>query len=141
MPRLALSLAIHNHQPVGNFDHVVAEATERAYAPMIAALERHPRIRLALHYSGSLLDWLKIHRPDLLQRIRALVTRGQVEIAIPRPLRCAPWAARGLNPWRRDNRTSTNHTACDAVHGDVERAGRTTSATGASSTCARLTIR
>ena len=80
MPRLALSLAIHNHQPVGNFDHVVAEATDRAYAPMIEALERHPRIRLALHYSGSLLDWLNIHRPDLPQRIRALVTRGQVEM-------------------------------------------------------------
>jgi len=80
MHRLTLSLAIHNHQPVGNFDHVVAEATDRAYAPMIGALERHPRIRLALHYSGSLLDWFKVHRPDLLQRIRALVTGGQVEM-------------------------------------------------------------
>jgi 4-alpha-glucanotransferase len=80
MHRLALSLALHNHQPVGNFDHVMAAAADTAYAPMLAALDRHPRIRLALHYSGPLLDWLRLHRPDLLGRVRALVARGQVEL-------------------------------------------------------------
>lgn len=80
MHPLVLALAIHNHQPVGNFDHVFARATDSAYAPLVGALERHPRIRLALHYSGPLLDWLKPHRPDLLHRIRTLVARGQVEI-------------------------------------------------------------
>ena len=80
MHPVVLSLAIHNHQPVGNFDHIMARATDNAYAPLVGALERHPRIRLALHYSGPLLDWLKPHRPDLLQRIRALAARGQVEI-------------------------------------------------------------
>jgi len=80
MHPLALSLAIHNHQPVGNFDHIIAEATDKAYAPLLGALERHPRIRLALHYSGPLLDWLRPNRPELLTRIRALVARGQVEL-------------------------------------------------------------
>ncbi|HEV2282826.1 MAG TPA: alpha-amylase/4-alpha-glucanotransferase domain-containing protein [bacterium] len=80
MHRLALSLALHNHQPVGNFGHVFADATERSYAPMIAALERHPGIRVALHYSGPLLDWFHAHRPDLIARLRALVARGQTEM-------------------------------------------------------------
>jgi hypothetical protein len=80
MRRLAFSLVIHNHQPVGNFDHVVAAATERAYEPMIAALERHPRVRVGLHVSGPLLDWLRDHRPDVMTRIRGLAARGQVEI-------------------------------------------------------------
>ena len=80
MHPVVLALAIHNHQPVGNFDHIVAEATDRAYEPLVAALERHPRIRLALHYSGSLLDWLKAHRPDFLARVRGLAARGQVEL-------------------------------------------------------------
>jgi hypothetical protein len=80
MHRLALSLALHNHQPVGNFDHVFADAAERSYAPMIGALERHPGIRLALHYSGPLLDWLLARRPDLIARLRALAARGQIEI-------------------------------------------------------------
>jgi 4-alpha-glucanotransferase len=80
MHPLVLSLAIHNHQPVGNFDHIVAEATDQAYEPLVAALERHPRIRLALHYSGPLLDWLRAHRPEFLGRVRSLATRGQVEL-------------------------------------------------------------
>ncbi len=80
MHRIAFALVLHNHQPVGNFDHVVAEAVESAYAPMVAALERHPRIRVALHYSGPLLDWLRVHRPDVLRRVRDLAGRGQVEL-------------------------------------------------------------
>jgi hypothetical protein len=80
MPRVTLALAIHNHQPVGNFESVFEKGYARAYEPMIAALERHRDVRLALHYSGPLLDWLQEAHPDLLTRIRALVARGQVEI-------------------------------------------------------------
>jgi len=80
MHRVSLSLVIHNHQPVGNFDEVFAKATDAAYEPMIAALERHPKVRLALHYTGPLLDWLRAHRRELLRRVRSLVGRGQVEM-------------------------------------------------------------
>ncbi|HXG40183.1 MAG TPA: 4-alpha-glucanotransferase, partial [Candidatus Limnocylindrales bacterium] len=79
-PRIALALAIHNHQPVGNFGWVIAEVYERAYEPFLAALERHPGVRLALHYSGPLLDWLRVERPEAIERLRALVARGQVEL-------------------------------------------------------------
>jgi hypothetical protein len=80
MNRIHLSLAFHNHQPVGNFDWVFENATQLAYEPMIAALERHPGVRLALHYTGPLRDWFFEHRPELMARIRALVERGQVEM-------------------------------------------------------------
>ncbi len=80
MNKIHLSLAFHNHQPVGNFDWVFENATQLAYEPMIAALERHPGVRLALHYTGPLRDWLFEHRPGLMARIRALVERGQVEM-------------------------------------------------------------
>lgn len=63
MNKIYLSLAIHNHQPVGNFDFVFEEAYTKAYEPMIALLEKHPGVRLALHYSGPLRDWLKAHQP------------------------------------------------------------------------------
>ncbi|MBC7223248.1 MAG: DUF1926 domain-containing protein, partial [Anaerolineae bacterium] len=39
-----------------------------------------PHVRLALHYTGPLRDWLAVHHPDFLPRVRALVSRGQVEI-------------------------------------------------------------
>ncbi|MDR7487027.1 MAG: DUF1926 domain-containing protein [Armatimonadota bacterium] len=80
MPRLHLGLALHNHQPVGNFDRVFAEAHDLAYAPMVDALERHPAVRVALHYSGPVLDWLRSRQPGLLARVRRLAARGQVEL-------------------------------------------------------------
>jgi alpha-amylase len=78
--RVVLSLAIHNHQPVGNFPHVFEAAYAQSYRPMLEALERHPRIRLALHYSGPLLDWLEGAHPEFFPMLRALVDRGQVEL-------------------------------------------------------------
>jgi alpha-amylase len=78
--RISLALVFHNHQPVGNFGWVIAEAYDRAYQPMVAALERHPTIRVGLHYTGPLLDWIRAERPDFLDRLGRLVARGQVEL-------------------------------------------------------------
>src|SRR5579884_3381196 len=75
-----LGLLLHNHQPVGNFPWVFQQVYEEAYLPMIVALERHPGVRLSLHYTGSLLDWLQEAHPEFLERIAALVKRHQVEI-------------------------------------------------------------
>jgi len=47
---------------------------------MVGVLERHPAIRMGLHYSGPLLEWLRAEHPDLIARIRALVDREQVEV-------------------------------------------------------------
>ena len=71
--RISLALTLHNHQPVGNFGWVFEEVFERAYEPMVAALERHPTIRVGLHYSGPLLEWLAVEQPGFVARIRALV--------------------------------------------------------------------
>jgi alpha-amylase len=78
--RIALALTLHNHQPVGNFGWVIAETYERAYLPMVEALERHPGVRVALHYSGPLLSWLRAERPDFVARLAELAERDQIEI-------------------------------------------------------------
>ncbi|HEX5013176.1 MAG TPA: alpha-amylase/4-alpha-glucanotransferase domain-containing protein [Candidatus Limnocylindrales bacterium] len=81
MPRrISLALTLHNHQPVGNFGWVIAETYDRAYLPMLEALERHDGVRLALHYTGPLVAWLRTERPEFLERLGALVGRGQVEV-------------------------------------------------------------
>ncbi|HEX6868252.1 MAG TPA: alpha-amylase/4-alpha-glucanotransferase domain-containing protein, partial [Candidatus Limnocylindrales bacterium] len=67
-------------QPVGNFGWVLAEVFEQAYEPMVAALERHPTVRLSLHYTGPLLEWLRRERPEFIDRVAALAARDQVEI-------------------------------------------------------------
>jgi 4-alpha-glucanotransferase len=76
-----LVLLIHAHQPVGNFDEVMERTYELSYLPFVECVARHPRVRLGLHYSGPLLEWLAEKHPEYIQRVGALVSRGQVEIA------------------------------------------------------------
>jgi len=80
MKTVNLVLGVHNHQPVGNFEHVIEDAFRKAYLPFLEALERHPKIRLAIHNTGVLLDWFAEHHPDYLDRLHGLVSRGQVEL-------------------------------------------------------------
>src|SRR5712691_11483936 len=75
-----LGLLLHNHQPVGNFPWVFQQVYEEAYLPLIQALERHPKVRLSLHYTGSLLDWLEEAHPEFIECIAKLVQRNQVEM-------------------------------------------------------------
>lgn len=80
MNKIFLGLAIHNHQPVGNFPWVFKDAYERAYLPMIEALQRHPAIQVSLHYSGPLFDWIIAKHPEFIIMLKGLVRSGQVEM-------------------------------------------------------------
>ncbi len=77
---ISLALTLHNHQPIGNFGWVLAEVYDQAYKPMLDALDRHPGVRVGLHYSGPLLDWLEAERPQFIRQLQGLVARGQVEL-------------------------------------------------------------
>ena len=43
-------------------------------------LARHPSIRVGLHYSGPLLEWIERAHPEYFERLRTLASRRQVEI-------------------------------------------------------------
>jgi alpha-amylase len=75
-----LVIALHNHQPVGNFESVLEEAFRLAYAPFFDVLERHPSLRVSVHFSGILYDWLERAHPDYLARIAGLVKAGRLEV-------------------------------------------------------------
>lgn len=75
-----LALVFHNHQPVGQLPWAIEDVAEHGYEPFLEELDKHPTIPVALHYTGPLLDWLSEHRPRVLERLQALVQRGQVEI-------------------------------------------------------------
>lgn len=79
-PRLRLILALHNHQPVGNFDGVFAQAYDDAYEPFLDIFDDFPEIPLTLHLSGSLLEWLEEHRPEYVDRIRRYLSEGRMEL-------------------------------------------------------------
>ena len=80
MKKIYFALGIHNHQPVGNFDHVFEEAYERAYRPFLEIMARHPSVKFSLHTSGCLFEWLEKHKRGYFDLIGGLVERGQVEL-------------------------------------------------------------
>ena len=80
MAGVRLILALHNHQPVGNFDGVFAACYRDSYLPFLDVMEDYPSIPFALHTSGPLLEWLVEHRPEYVARVRQMVAAGRVEI-------------------------------------------------------------
>ncbi|MDD5557868.1 MAG: DUF1926 domain-containing protein [bacterium] len=80
METVRFLFVIHNHQPVGNFEHVFAEAWRDCYAPFLRVLRGHPSIRCTLHFTGPLLEWMERREPRALDGIGELVAAGRVEI-------------------------------------------------------------
>jgi hypothetical protein len=74
-----LLLGVHSHQPVDNFDHVVAEATLRSYRPFFEVAADYPDFRFSAHYSGWLLEFIQSHDPELFSLMQTLSRRGQIE--------------------------------------------------------------
>ena len=80
MGKINLLLGVHNHQPVDNWNHVIEEATIKCYQPFLDILESHPGVGMSIHYTGFLLDWLFENRPSMIEQLRRLMARGQVEM-------------------------------------------------------------
>ncbi len=78
--RVLFVMGLHSHQPVGNFDFVFEQATKDCYHPFLEVLARYPKIRMSLHYSGVLLEWLRLRRPETFALLVRLVESGQVEM-------------------------------------------------------------
>ncbi len=78
--RLTLLLAVHNHQPVGNFASVFERAFRDCYLPFLRVLERHPRIKMTVHFSGPLLESMDGRERECGELVAGLVRRGQIEL-------------------------------------------------------------
>lgn len=75
-----LVFVLHFHQPFGNLDSVMADATARCYVPTLDLLAAHPHVKTGIHVSGPLLQWLATHEPRVVDKLRLLVERHQVEV-------------------------------------------------------------
>ena len=80
MKKIKLIFVLHNHQPEGNLSEVFERTYLAAYEPFISELERFPRLKVVQHYSGILFGWLQANRPEFIERLRHLVTCGQIEM-------------------------------------------------------------
>jgi len=81
MPQpIRLILALHNHQPIGNFDHVFEQAYQDSYLPFLDLFSRYDSLKIALHTSGSLMEWLDANHGDYVDRLAELVAADRLEI-------------------------------------------------------------
>jgi 4-alpha-glucanotransferase len=80
MNKLYLGLVLHSHQPVGNFENIFEIAYQKAYSPFIETFEKYPSLKVTLHYSGVLVDWLQEKHPEFLERLRDLCHWQRVEM-------------------------------------------------------------
>ncbi len=90
--KMNLIFALHSHQPIGNFDFVFEEAYQKAYLPFIQVLMDYPEIKITLHTSGPIWDWLDDNHPDFYDLVKKLVDKGQIELmggGYYEPLLCA----------------------------------------------------
>ncbi len=78
--KFKLALALHNHQPVGNFNAVFEEAHQKCYLPFLELLAKYPDIKISLHQSGILWDWQKQYQTDFFNFVGEMVDKGQVEL-------------------------------------------------------------
>ncbi len=93
---LRFVFGLHLHQPVGNFDHVMADHVRDVYRPIIERATAAGFFPLTLHVSGPLFEWLEQHDTAWLDMIGRLAADRRVELllagfdepilaALPRP--------------------------------------------------------
>ena len=73
---------LHLHQPVGNFDHVMADHVRDVYRPIIERAIAAGFFPLTLHVSGPLLEWLEGHDTAWLDMIGRLAADGKLELLL-----------------------------------------------------------
>ncbi|MFM7160242.1 MAG: alpha-amylase/4-alpha-glucanotransferase domain-containing protein, partial [Planctomycetaceae bacterium] len=76
---MKIVVAVHHHQPIGTPHAVIEAAYRQTYAPLLQLLEQSPQGALSLHISGHLLEWLVDRHPEYIERLAALISRGQIE--------------------------------------------------------------
>lgn len=74
-----LLFGIHCHQPVDNFNNVVNSAIDKAYKPFIKTALKYDSFKFSVHYSGWLLEYIKIHDKELFNLLKKGADKGSIE--------------------------------------------------------------
>jgi 4-alpha-glucanotransferase len=80
MQSVIFTFTTHNHQPLGNFDHVIEEAYAKSYLPFFELAAKYPSIRFATHFTGLLLNWIDTNHPEHLEKLRTMIGHAQIEM-------------------------------------------------------------
>ena len=75
-----LPIIFHFHQPIDNFGWVYEDCYEKSYGPLINEIYKVPKVKATLHFSGNLLEWFLKNKLDLIEKLKEMAKRGQIEI-------------------------------------------------------------
>ncbi len=74
-----LLFGIHCHQPVDNFHTTVKYAVENSYKPFFHTVSKYDNFKLAVHFSGWILEYIKKYEKDLFKLIQNISDKGNLE--------------------------------------------------------------
>lgn len=77
--KIPFLFGIHCHQPAENFYNVVDWAINESYAPFIEVALKNKKFKFAAHYSGWLLEYIRVHRQDVFNNLKKINDEGRVE--------------------------------------------------------------
>ena len=80
MRKINLAIALHFHQPIGNFDNIIERAYTMCYKPFLEFLSEYKQVKAMIHVSGCLFDYLEDNHPEMIKLIKDMVSRKQVEL-------------------------------------------------------------
>lgn len=75
-----LQVVIPFHQSIAADSATIEHAVTTCYEPILRAIEEAPGARVAVHFSGHLLDHLSRKGEDFLLRLKSLERDGRVEV-------------------------------------------------------------
>jgi alpha-amylase len=75
-----LPIVFHFHQPVDNYDWVIEDVYKKSYKPLIENIFKVKDVKITLHFSGNLLEWLLKHKPEFIEKLKIMAKRKQIEI-------------------------------------------------------------
>jgi alpha-amylase len=75
-----LPIVFHFHQPVDNFSWVFEDVYKKSYEPLIDNIFQFPDIKVTLHFSGNLLEWLLKNKPEFIEKLKSMAKRNQIEL-------------------------------------------------------------
>lgn len=75
-----LAMALHAHQPIGNFPSVFRRITRESYRPFLEAFHEHGSGKIGFHASGVLYEWWENEASGMIDLIGDLVDEDRLEL-------------------------------------------------------------
>jgi len=75
-----VAFGVHCHQPVGNHHRVIEDCYKKSYEPFFKELQQFPKIKMNVHISGSLMEWLVANHGEFIELLGGMIKKGQIEL-------------------------------------------------------------